>query len=78
MLIGGDGADFVDGNRQDDTACSAAGDDTLPWDPGDGNDVIEGQDGTDTMLFRGAMSARTSTCPPTAGSSASRVTSRTS
>ena len=31
-----------------------AGDDTFQWDPGDGNDIVEGQDGTDTMLFNGA------------------------
>ncbi len=31
-----------------------AGDDTFQWDPGDGNDVIEGQNGTDAMLFNGA------------------------
>jgi Ca2+-binding RTX toxin-like protein len=31
-----------------------AGDDTFQWDPGDGSDVIEGQDGTDRMLFNGA------------------------
>src|SRR5206468_4611425 len=24
------------------------------WDPGDGSDTIEGQDGTDTMVFNGA------------------------
>ena len=31
-----------------------AGDDVFQWDPGDGNDTLEGQDGTDTMLFFGA------------------------
>ena len=31
-----------------------AGDDTFQWDPGDGNDTIEGQAGNDTMLFNGA------------------------
>ena len=31
-----------------------AGDDTFVWDPGDGSDVVEGQDGADTMLFNGA------------------------
>ncbi len=30
------------------------GDDTFVWDPGDGSDTIEGQDGADTMLFNGA------------------------
>jgi Ca2+-binding RTX toxin-like protein len=31
-----------------------AGDDTFVWDPGDGSDVVEGQDGLDTMRFNGA------------------------
>ena len=31
-----------------------AGDDVFQWDPGDGNDTLEGQDGTDKMLFFGA------------------------
>ena len=31
-----------------------AGDDTFVWDPGDGSDVVEGQDNADTMLFNGA------------------------
>ena len=29
-------------------------DDKFTWDPGDGSDTIEGQDGADTMLFNGA------------------------
>ena len=28
------------------------------WDPGDGSDTVEGQDGTDTMLFNGANGGR--------------------
>ncbi len=31
-----------------------AGDDTFVWDPGDGSDTVEGQDGTDTMRFNGS------------------------
>ena len=31
-----------------------AGDDTFVWNPGDGSDIVEGQDGIDTMLFNGA------------------------
>src|SRR4029453_7853968 len=33
------------------------GADTFQWDPGDGSDVVEGQDGTDTMLFNGSSGA---------------------
>jgi Ca2+-binding RTX toxin-like protein len=34
-----------------------AGDDTFVWNPGDGSDTLEGQDGTDTMVFNGAAIA---------------------
>jgi Ca2+-binding RTX toxin-like protein len=30
------------------------GDDTFQWDPGDGSDVVEGEAGTDRMVFNGA------------------------
>ena len=30
------------------------GDDTFVWNPGDGSDTVEGQAGTDTLLFNGA------------------------
>jgi Ca2+-binding RTX toxin-like protein len=30
------------------------GDDTFIWNPGDGNDTIEGQSGADTLQFNGA------------------------
>ena len=53
-LTGGDGDDFVFGDNGNDRAQLGAGDDVFQWNPGDGNDTIEGQDGTDTMLFFGA------------------------
>src|SRR2546425_9641412 len=31
-----------------------AGDDVFQWDPGDGSDTVDGQDGTDTLVFNGA------------------------
>ena len=31
-----------------------AGDDTFQWDPGDGSDTVEGEDGHDAMVFFGA------------------------
>src|SRR5262245_65976991 len=34
-----------------------AGDDVFVWNPGDDNDVLEGQDGFDRMLFNGAAGA---------------------
>jgi Ca2+-binding RTX toxin-like protein len=42
------------GDNGDDRAVLGAGDDVFQWNPGDGNDTIEGQDGFDTMLFFGA------------------------
>jgi hypothetical protein len=48
---GDGGNDFIDGNRGDDTAFMGAGDDVFRWDPGDGSDVVHGDDGTDAMLF---------------------------
>ena len=42
------------GDNGNDLAQMGAGDDVFQWDPGDGNDTIEGQDGIDTMLFFGA------------------------
>jgi Ca2+-binding RTX toxin-like protein len=53
-LFGGQGNDAIDGNRGDDTGFLGDGDDSFRWDPGDGSDTIEGQAGTDTMLFNGA------------------------
>ena len=37
-----------------DTALLGSGDDTYVWNPGDGSDIVEGQAGTDTLLFNGA------------------------
>ena len=38
---------------------SAAGDDTFVWNPGDGSDVVDGQDGFDTLQFNDANIAET-------------------
>ena len=58
LFLGGDGNDFADGNRADDRGHMGAGDDVFQWDPGDGSDVVEGQDGTrDELLFNGAGAA---------------------
>lgn len=56
---GGPGNDNVSGGRGADTANLGAGDDSFRWDPGEGSDVIEGEDGTDTMLFVGAAAGET-------------------
>ena len=54
IMIGGAGDDLFTGGDGDDTALMGAGNDTFVWNPGDDNDVVEGQDGTDTLLFNGA------------------------
>lgn len=58
-ILGGDGNDFAFGDNGNDLALMGAGNDVFQWNPGDGNDVIEGQAGTDTMLFFGANIAET-------------------
>jgi Ca2+-binding RTX toxin-like protein len=44
----------VNGGRGNDTALLGNGDDTFVWNPGDGSDIVEGQVGTDTLVFNGA------------------------
>lgn len=53
-FLAGAGNDFVFGDNGNDIAFLGAGDDRFQWNPGDGNDTIEGQDGFDEMLFFGA------------------------
>jgi Ca2+-binding RTX toxin-like protein len=54
VFLGGDGDDFIFGDNGNDLALMGAGNDVFQWDPGDGNDTIEGQDGADKMLFFGS------------------------
>ena len=54
VLLGGSENDAIDGNRGNDVAFLGANDDSFTWDPGDGSDVVEGQDGVDTLRFNGA------------------------
>ena len=42
------------GGRGNDTALLGDGNDTFTWNPGDGSDTVEGQAGTDTLVFNGA------------------------
>ena len=64
LFIGGSGNDFNDGNNGDDTAQMGSGSDTFRWDPGDDNDFIEGQSGTDTLDFNGAGAAERMSLEP--------------
>jgi Ca2+-binding RTX toxin-like protein len=54
VFLGGDGDDLTFGDNGNDLAQMGANDDVFQWNPGDGNDTLEGQDGFDTMLFFGA------------------------
>jgi Ca2+-binding RTX toxin-like protein len=54
VMIGGDGDDQFNGGDGDDSAFMGDGDDVFVWNPGDDNDILEGQDGRDEMLFNGA------------------------
>jgi Ca2+-binding RTX toxin-like protein len=54
LLLGGAGNDILDGNQGVDQALMGAGDDRFQWDPGDGNDTVEGQDGRDLLDFFGS------------------------
>jgi len=53
-LDGGPGNDTLIGGRGVDRLLGGEGDDQFVWSPGDASDVIEGQDGEDTMLFFGS------------------------
>jgi Ca2+-binding RTX toxin-like protein len=54
VFLGGGDDDFVFGDAGNDLALLGEGNDAFQWNPGDGNDTLEGQDGSDTMLFFGA------------------------
>ena len=45
---------MINGGQGNDVAFMGAGDDTFVWNPGDGSDIVEGQDGQDAMVFNGA------------------------
>ena len=53
-VIGSAGADFVNGGLGSDNVSLGAGDDRFQWNPGEGSDVIDGQQGFDTHEFNGS------------------------
>ena len=57
VFLGGAGNDFIFGDNGNDLALLGAGDDVFQWDPGDGNDTLEGQDGADALRFFGSNAA---------------------
>lgn len=54
VLGGGAGNDIVAGHGGDDTAHLGDGDDQYLWNPGDRSDLIEGEGGTDALVFDGS------------------------
>jgi Ca2+-binding RTX toxin-like protein len=66
-FLGGDGNEFTFGDNGNDVAFMGVGDDEFQWAPGDGNDTVEGQDGTDSMLFFGANIAENFDIAPNGG-----------
>jgi Ca2+-binding RTX toxin-like protein len=67
VLTTGGGADTVAGDLGADTAVLGDGDDTFVWDPGDGNDSVQGSGGADDLLFNGSADAETFTASLRAG-----------
>ncbi|MFO1162169.1 MAG: calcium-binding protein [Reyranellaceae bacterium] len=53
-ITGSKGDDVVNGGDGNDTARLGLGNDTFVWNPGDDNDIVDGQGGSDTLLFNGA------------------------
>ncbi len=48
------GNDLITGGRGNDVAQLGDGNDRFIWNPGDGSDVVDGQGGTDTLVFDGS------------------------
>jgi Ca2+-binding RTX toxin-like protein len=48
------GNDTITGGPGDDVVLLGHGEDIFQWGPGDGSDVVEGQEGFDTLLFTGS------------------------
>jgi hypothetical protein len=58
-ILGGDGDDFAEPFRGNDHVDLGAGNDTFEWTPDDGSDVVEGQDGSDTLILDGEDDSET-------------------
>jgi len=56
-LNGGTGNDTVEANPGADRVALGAGADLTVWDPGDGNDVVQGGSELDTLRFNGSAAA---------------------
>jgi Ca2+-binding RTX toxin-like protein len=54
IFIGAPGGELFKGGDGDDVAFMGGGDDAFQWVPGDDNDTLEGQAGSDTLRFTGS------------------------
>jgi Ca2+-binding RTX toxin-like protein len=54
VIFGRNGNDVAFGLQGSDRAFLGAGDDLFVWNPGDGNDTVEGEDGSDRLIFIGS------------------------
>src|SRR6202023_539035 len=61
LLFGGAGDDVLTGGGGNDQVFGEAGNDRMIWNPGDGSDLFEGGDGTDTAQVNGGNGAETFT-----------------
>jgi Ca2+-binding RTX toxin-like protein len=64
FLFGGDGNDTLTGGVGDDQVFGQAGNDRMIWNPGEGSDLNEGGDGTDTVEVNGGNGAESFTVTP--------------
>jgi Ca2+-binding RTX toxin-like protein len=67
IIIGSNGADVVIGGDGSDTILLGDGNDIAIWNPGDDNDVVEGQGGTDTLMFHGSNASENISIAPNGG-----------
>ena len=67
-LVGDAGNDKAIGGPGDDTVSLGADSDQFTWNPGDGNDLhVDGDTGTDTLLFNGSDAGETVNVGPVPG-----------
>jgi Ca2+-binding RTX toxin-like protein len=64
ILFGGAGNDKAIGGAGTDVALLGDDSDQFTWNPGDGNDFVEGDGGRDTMLFNGSAASELVTIDP--------------
>jgi Ca2+-binding RTX toxin-like protein len=67
VLQAGTGDDFVYGDQGNDVALLGSGDDLFQWDAGNGSDTVEGQEGSDRIVFYGSDDGETIDVSTSAG-----------